>query len=181
MESIAGFVQKTMWGCLEAPSRTTPAITTSTSVAAEPTTTTTITSTTVHHPCSALAVTHNPGDIVLKVESVDGFALGDVLRIGSMELSELRRIVGFSSILLDRPLNYIHLPGTAISKASQEIAEAWNILRLAHWRMSRSPPQQSGPSLPSHQTPENEKMQRVRLRTWCSGWHGSIIGPTGKQ
>lgn len=54
------------------------------------------------------------GSTRLEVESIDGFAVGDVIRIGSGPGSELGTIVGFGSIVLQQPTTGSYPAGTSI-------------------------------------------------------------------
>jgi len=63
------------------------------------------------------------GSVTIEVNSIDGFSIGMLcgIDIGTL-LEEWRTIVGFGSIIFDRPLDYDHQAGAVISSASGGMA-----------------------------------------------------------
>jgi len=67
-----------------------------------------------------LASAHGAGTMKLEVASHSGFATGDVVVIGQGRGSELHIIVGFGSILLQRPTQKDHPAGTTVGKVGSQ-------------------------------------------------------------
>ncbi|CAK0841854.1 unnamed protein product, partial [Prorocentrum cordatum] len=73
----------------------------------------------VHQPVQAatrLMRAVRPGEARLIVAAQEAFALGDIVSVTSGEHSESRTIVGFGSLVLDRPLSHGYPPGAVVSK-----------------------------------------------------------------
>ena len=66
---------------------------------------------------TTIKVATNRGDTRVEVESSDGFCVGDKVKIGT-KFTEVRIVVGIGSLLLDRPLDYHHPPGTPVQRES---------------------------------------------------------------
>jgi Ca2+-binding EF-hand superfamily protein len=57
---------------------------------------------------TSLTAPANPGDRLIHVHSNDGFVYGNKVQVGAGEVAETRFVVGFGSLLLDRPLDLPH-------------------------------------------------------------------------